>query len=82
MGSLQGCQYSTSLADFVETRKRYNELLHSHEVFWQQRSKSLWLKEGDMNSRYFNSTASIRKKRTRLGDYRTILVIGALIRLR
>lgn len=41
MGSLRGCRDQTSLVEFVETRKRYNELLHSHEVFSKQRSKSL-----------------------------------------
>ncbi|XP_015385121.1 uncharacterized protein LOC107176741 [Citrus sinensis] len=63
MGSLRGCRDQTSLAEFVETRKRYNELLHNHEVFWKQRSKSLWLKEGDMNSRYFHSIAFTRNER-------------------
>ena len=41
MGSLMGCQDQTSVPEFVEIRKCYNELLHSHEVFWKQRSKSL-----------------------------------------
>ena len=67
MGSLQGCRYSTSLAEFVETQKRYNELLDNHEMFWKQRSKSLWLKEGDMNSQYFHSTASTRKRKNMIG---------------
>ncbi|KAH9786028.1 reverse transcriptase domain-containing protein [Citrus sinensis] len=31
------------------------------------RSKSLWLKEGDMNSRYFHSTASKRKRQNMIG---------------
>ncbi|XP_024035529.1 uncharacterized protein LOC127899286 [Citrus sinensis] len=70
MGSLRGCRDQTSVAEFVETRKRYNELLHSHEVFWKQRSKSLWLKEGDMNSRYFHSTASTRKCQNMIGRLR------------
>ncbi|KAH9750457.1 reverse transcriptase domain-containing protein [Citrus sinensis] len=63
MRTLRGRRDMVGLIEFTEVRKRYNELLHSHEIFWKQRAKALWLKEGDLNSRYFHSMASTRKKK-------------------
>lgn len=63
MRLLRGRRDIEGLVEFTEIRKRYNKLLHSHEIFWKQRAKTLWLKEGDMNSRYFHSMASARKKK-------------------
>ncbi|XP_052290178.1 uncharacterized protein LOC127899993 [Citrus sinensis] len=70
MASLRGKHDSASVDCFFETRKRYNELLHSHETFWKQRAKSNWLREGDMNSRYFHAMASAQKKQNAIGKLR------------
>lgn len=70
MSLLRGRRDQASLEEFTETRNQYNELLHSHEVFWKQRSKSLWLKEGDLDSRYFHALASTRKKQNKISKLR------------
>ncbi|KAH9802749.1 reverse transcriptase domain-containing protein [Citrus sinensis] len=70
MALLRGNRDSASVDSFSEAMKRYNELLHSHEIFWKQRAKSIWLKEGDMNSRYFHAMASARKKQNTIEKLR------------
>lgn len=68
MAILQGRRDGDGVAEFTEARNRYNELLHSHEVFWKQRAKSFWLKEGDMNTRYFHASASAQKRQNSFGN--------------
>ena len=36
------------------------------EIFGRQRSKELWLREGDKNSKYFHLVASHRRQNTKL----------------
>lgn len=39
MTLLLGRRDSAGIEEFTEARKRFNELFHSHEVFWKQRSR-------------------------------------------
>ena len=43
-------------------RRELNELLDDEELFWGQRAKAHWLKEGDRNTKYFHAHASDRRK--------------------
>ena len=38
-------------------------LLARQEAYWRQRAKQFWLASGDLNTRYFHKTVSVRKKR-------------------
>lgn len=37
-------------------------IYNQQEVFWRQRCKHLWLREGDQNSKFFHAAAKNRRK--------------------
>lgn len=42
---------------------KLNHFLKLEETMWHQRSRALWLKDGDKNSSFFHKKAAQRKKR-------------------
>ena len=58
----KGCRYDLSVKHFREENKKLIEVLTHQEVFWQQRSKQLWLTEGDQNNKLFLASAKARRK--------------------
>lgn len=48
--------------EYYEERTKLNELLLQEEMYWKQRAKHLWLKDGDANTRFFHAQASRRNK--------------------
>ncbi|KAL8156414.1 hypothetical protein AgCh_001488 [Apium graveolens] len=51
---------------YNEVRWQYMNLLEKQEVYWKQRAKNFWLREGDNNTRFFHKYASGRRKSNRM----------------
>ncbi|CAN1158714.1 hypothetical protein LINPERHAP2_LOCUS22289, partial [Linum perenne] len=52
--------------EYERCRLELLELLRKEEAHWRQRAKQYWLKEGDLNSRYFHAIANGKKRRKKL----------------
>ncbi|KEH22101.1 hypothetical protein MTR_7g033160 [Medicago truncatula] len=47
---------------YVATQEKHARLIVQEEAFWNQRGKIHWLKEGDMNTKFFQTSAIARGK--------------------
>lgn len=52
--------------EYLSERSKLNELLAKEELYWKQRAKLFWLKEGDDNTRFFHASATTRKKANKI----------------
>lgn len=51
---------------YFQERRKLDDLLLHKELYWQQRAKAFWLKEGYTNSKYFHAHATSRKELIRI----------------
>lgn len=50
----------------LKIKERIMELNHREEIMWRQRSRIMWLAEGDRNTRFFHLRARRRKRRNKI----------------
>lgn len=60
VGLMRGRREASS--EFFKARDEYYDILNQQEIYWKQRAKTFWLKDGDRNSKYFHAQASHRRK--------------------
>lgn len=64
LACLQSNSQATGSIEAIKVlEKEFDELMKCEEMWWSQRAKALWLKEGDKNSNFFHQKASQRKDR-------------------
>lgn len=50
-------------ANEINLKKEMGLILKQEEVYWKQRSRVTWLREGDENTRFFHAVANGRRNR-------------------
>ena len=70
---LQYLESLDTLHEFAEDihllHKEINDLLDKENDMWWQRSRSLWMQQGDRNIKFFHSTASQRQRKNTIQGF-------------
>jgi hypothetical protein len=49
-----------------QIEKELDDLLEYEELWWNQRSRALWLQHGDKNTKFFHQKATHRRRKNRI----------------
>ncbi|GAU26994.1 hypothetical protein TSUD_290460 [Trifolium subterraneum] len=63
MNEIRGNLDEEGSIQYQELSERHATLLIQEEGYWKQRAKMHWLQEGDMNTRFFHMSATVRGKK-------------------
>lgn len=70
MQRLRSRRDEVGIRRYGEIRWEFLKLLDKQEVYWSQRAKQYWLRDGDKNTRFFHKYASTRKEHNRIKKLR------------
>lgn len=57
---------SDGVKQYDEARWEFLKLLEQKEIYWKQRSKQYWLREGDQNTKFFHEYATGRRRQNQI----------------
>lgn len=60
-----------SIRNYNATKEKLVGLILQEDNFWRQRAKFHWLKDGDLNAKFFHSMATMRRKRNLIQGLKT-----------
>ncbi|XP_024632946.1 uncharacterized protein [Medicago truncatula] len=63
---LQGLGDVETDGEIVLLKEKLNLLLIQEDTFWKQRAKIFWMKDGDMNAKFFHAAATSRKQKNKI----------------
>lgn len=63
---LSPTDYAHNLERINSVRQEVNDLLNHEEVFWQQRSRAIWLPTRDKNTKFFYQRASQQRRKNHI----------------
>uniref|UniRef100_A0A803PEK8 Reverse transcriptase domain-containing protein n=1 Tax=Cannabis sativa TaxID=3483 RepID=A0A803PEK8_CANSA len=66
LSELSSRQDSSTWGEMKTLEKQLNVVLEKDEKYWRQRSRALWLKWVDLNTKYFHRKASARRKKNEI----------------
>lgn len=66
MHDLRGRNNVMGVARYDQLGVNFGNLLAEEEAFWRQRSKVYWLKDGDVNSKFFHASATACKEKNKI----------------
>lgn len=58
---MKGRRNEASVKIMTDNQKQLAEVYAQQETFWRQRSETLWLREGDQNTKFFHAAAKNRR---------------------
>ncbi|MCH93205.1 retrotransposon protein putative unclassified [Trifolium medium] len=70
MERLRGSHDPTNARRYKEVQEQHAKILVQEETYWRQRAKMHWLKEGDLNTKFFHNSATARARIKRIDKLR------------